>query len=137
MSKFLKNMFLLAGTAAAGYLGLKTYKKVNSLVKLSKSLPEFLKNVYGEKPSMHVNMSLNRVSIKAGFPAEILEKHDDIETTIKEYVEDFYPSIGSKKLEITTHVKSEDDDVEEDDDSCCCCGKDDSCCSDEPEDKEE
>jgi hypothetical protein len=123
MKKFFKSLLILGGTAAAGYLGFKAYKKVSSLVRLSKALPEFLKNVYGEVPKVHINMALNKVIIKTGFTQETIDKHDDIESTVREYVEDFFPSLGNKKLSVHVYVKGEEE--EEDEDECCCCDDDD------------
>ncbi|HPT72253.1 MAG TPA: hypothetical protein PLE74_08220 [Candidatus Cloacimonadota bacterium] len=134
MKKFFKSMLILGGTAAAGYLGFKAYKKVSSIVRLSKALPEFLKNVYGESPKIHINMALNKVIIRTGFSQETIDKHDDIESTVREYVEDFFPSLGNKKLSIHVYVKGEED--EEDDDECCCCDDDDMECDTEGMDEE-
>ncbi len=128
MKKFFKSLLILGGTAAAGYLGFKAYKKVSSIVRLSKALPEFLKNVYGEIPKIHINMALNKVIIKTGFTQEIIDKHEDIESTVREYVEDFFPSLGNKKLSIHVYVKGEEDE-EDEDECCCCCGDDDDECN--------
>ena len=128
MNKFFKTVFVLGGTALAGYFGLKAYKRINSIVKLSKSLPEFLNNVYGEKPSVNMNKTLNSLGIKVGFSQEILDKHTDIESTVREYVEDFYPELGKGSLDIEIQLKGAESD------ECCCedgdCS-DDNCC-DEP-----
>ncbi len=140
MNKFFKTVFVLGGTALAGYFGLKAYKRVNGIVKLSKSLPEFLNNVYGEKPKINMTKTFNDLSIKAGFSQEVIDKHNDIETTIREYVDDFYPELGKCALSISVNVKSEEEECA---DSCCCNGENhdenDECCKPkaEPEKEEE
>ncbi|MDD2331366.1 MAG: hypothetical protein PHI68_01800 [Candidatus Cloacimonetes bacterium] len=116
MKKFFKTVLFLGGTALAGYLGYKEYKKISGLTKLQKSLPEFLNNVYGEKPSTKMMKAFNTLKIKVGFPQEILDKHSDIETTVREYVEDFYPELAKGALEIEVGIKCEDTEEE------CCCG---------------
>lgn len=119
MNKFFKTVFVLGGTALAGYFGLKAYKRVNGVVKLSKSLPEFLNNVYGEKPKVNITATFNIFKIKIVFSQEIIDKHNDIETTVREYVEDFYPELGKKMLTIDICVKGEDEESE----GCCCGGE--------------
>jgi len=88
---------------------MKAYKRVNGTVKLSKSLPEFLSNVYGEFPKVNITRSMNYLKIKIGFPQEILDKHDDIENTVREYIDDFYPEVAKCSVEIDIHVKGEDE----------------------------
>lgn len=107
MKKIFKALLLTGGTALAAHFGLKTYKKINSAVKLSKSLPEFLNNVYGEKPQMNMNKTINSLTLKIGFSQEILDKHTDIETTVREYIDDFYPELAKNAIDISVELKSE------------------------------
>lgn len=109
MKKVFKTILLLGGAAAAAHYGLKAYKSVNGTVKLSKSLPEFLSNVYGEFPQVNVNRSMNYLKIKIGFTQEILDKFDDIENTVREYIDDFYPEVAKRSVEIELHVKGEEE----------------------------
>jgi len=119
--KFFKTLFVVGGTALAGYFGMKLYKIVNNITKLHKSLPEFLNNVYGEKPTLHINHNLKTATVKVGFSQEIIEKHTDIESTVREYIDDFYPDLAKSVITIEVFVKT--DDPEE---GCsCCCGDDD------------
>lgn len=105
MKRFLKGLLLVGGVALAAQFGFKAYKKINGTVKLSKSLPEFLNNVYGEMPEMNINRSLNSMNIKIGFSQEILDKHSDIENTVQEYIDDFYPELAKHSVEITVQLK--------------------------------
>ncbi|NLA44540.1 MAG: hypothetical protein GX869_02685, partial [Candidatus Cloacimonetes bacterium] len=50
MKKFFKNTLIVAGVALAAHFGVKAYKRINGVIKLSKSLGDFLNNVYGVKP---------------------------------------------------------------------------------------
>ena len=129
--KFFKTLFVLGGTALAGYVGLKLYKKVSSITKMHKALPDFLSNVYGEKPALHINHNLKTMTVKVGFTQEIIDKHDDIESTVREYIGDFYPELSKGAIVIEIFTKG----VEKEED-CCCCGEDednDECCKGEPE----
>lgn len=109
MNKFFKNVIVLGGIALATHFGLKTYKRINGIAKLSKSLPEFLNNVYGEKPKCSFTSSMNMLSIKLGFPQEILDKHTDIETTVQEYIDDFYPELAKCTIDIDVYAKTTDE----------------------------
>ncbi len=108
MKKLFKALLVIGGAALAANFGLKAYKKINGTVKLSKSLPEFLNNVYGEMPEMNINRTLNSLSIKIGFPQEILDKHNDIENTVQEYIDDFYPELCKNSIEISVALKGEE-----------------------------
>ncbi|MCB5262521.1 MAG: hypothetical protein LHW64_04795 [Candidatus Cloacimonetes bacterium] len=119
MNKFCKTVLLLGGTAVAAHFGLKAYRRVNGIVKLSKSLPEFLSNVYGESPQINVNQGLGHITIKVGFSQEILDKHDDIENTIREYIDDFYPEVARCSVEIDVHVSGEEGEDESEQDEAC------------------
>ncbi len=112
MKKFFKTALVLGGTALAAHFGMKAYKRINGIVKLSKSLPEFLNNVYGAKPKLSINRTFNAMNIKAGFPQEILDKHTDIETTIREYIDDFYPELTKCAVEIEVHAKKAEEEAE-------------------------
>ena len=107
MKKFFKKILILGGTLAAAHFGFKAYKKISGTAKLSKSLPEFLNNVYGEMPQVNVNHTLNSTRIKLFFSQEILDKHTDIETTIREYIDDFYPELAKTKINIEIQPLSE------------------------------
>ena len=109
MKNFFKTVLLIGGTALAASFGYKAYKRINGIVKLSKSLPEFLNNVYGEKPKLGINRTFNTMAIKAGFSQEIIDKHTDIETTIREYIDDFYPELAKCSVDISVYVKGEEE----------------------------
>ncbi|HOZ01263.1 MAG TPA: hypothetical protein PLG20_05570 [Candidatus Syntrophosphaera sp.] len=112
MKKFFKTVMVIGGTALAAHYGLRAYKYVNGVVKLSKSLPEFLNNVYGEKPKLSINRAFKTMSIKAGFTQEVLDKHTDIETTIREYIDDFYPELGKGTVTIDVYAKTPEESAE-------------------------
>lgn len=108
MKKFFKKILILGGTLAAAHFGFKAYKKISGTAKLSKSLPEFLNNVYGEMPQVNVNHTLNSTRIKVFFSQNILDKFTDIETTIREYIDDFYPEIAKTSVDISIMPATEE-----------------------------
>ncbi len=101
MNKIVKSLLLVGGATLAASFGLKAYKRINGIVKLSKSLPEFLNNVYGETPKVNMTKGLGTMYVKVFFSQEILDKHNDIETTVREYIDDFYPELGKAAVDIT------------------------------------
>ena len=108
MKKFFKKVLILGGTVAAAHFGFKAYKKISGTAKLSKTLPEFLNNVYGEMPQVNVNHTLNSTRIKVFFSQKILDKFADIETTIREYIDDFYPEIAKTSVDISIMPATEE-----------------------------
>lgn len=114
MKKILKALLLIGGTALAAHFGMKAYKRVSGVAKLAKSLPEFLNNVYGERPKVNINRSFNTIAIKVGFAQEIIDKHSDIENTVREYVDDFYPDLSKCSVDVSIYVPGiEEEDLEE------------------------
>lgn len=113
MRKFFKKALVFGGVALAAHFGFKAYKRFSGVAKLAKSLPEFLNNIYGERPKLDVNQSLNMLNIKVGFTPEILEKHEDIETTVREYIDDFHPEMARGAINIEVVALMEDDEGEE------------------------
>lgn len=112
MKKFFKALLFIGGTATAAHFGLKAYRRVSGTVKLSKSLPEFLSNVYGEFPKIDLNQTMNYLSLKIRFSQEILDKHDDIENTVREYIDDFYPEVAKCSVDIEIQPKAEEEPAE-------------------------
>lgn len=113
MNKFFKTLLVVGGTVFAAHYGLKTYKRINGTVKLTKSLPEFLNNVYGEKPEIkNLTTTLNSLDIKLGFSQELIDKHNDIENTVQEYIDDFYPELSKNSIEISIYVKGTEPEAE-------------------------
>ncbi len=124
MKKFFKTVFILGGTALTAYFGYKVFKQIQGTAKLAKSLPEFLNNVYGEKPAVNIRKTLGNLSIKVAFSQEILEKNPDIETTVREYIDDFYPEIIKGPIEIEVVEKTEESEEPCCEDESCCCDSD-------------
>ncbi len=113
MKKIFKGILIAGATILAAHFGLKTYRRLSGIAKLAKSLPEFLNNVYGEAPKLKINRSFNTVTIRAGFSQETLDKHSDIESTIREYVDDFYPDLSKCSVDVDIYVPGEEEEEQE------------------------
>ncbi len=115
MKKFFKSLLFLLGASAAGYFGYKGYKKVSTVIKLSKTLPDYLNNIMGEKPKININLTFKTLTIVIGVTQVILDGNSDLEATVREYIEDFYPELTKYEIVVKIEVK---DTCEES--SCCC-----------------
>ena len=120
MKKFFQKVFGLAFFSLVIVFGYKFYAKMKSVMKLSKTLPDYLKNIFGEKPRMNLNMTFNTLEIKLIFSKETLAKEEDLEDTVLEYIEDFYPALSLRHLNIDIEAEEEpevEDVVSEDESS--------------------
>ncbi len=94
--KLLKIAFI----GAISYAGYNIYKKIHAAIELDKTLPQYLENVIGEKPEVNITYTLNVYTISVCFSKEILEKNKDLETTVRDYICDFYPMLNIDKIKI-------------------------------------
>ncbi|MCD4650775.1 MAG: hypothetical protein K8S56_03190 [Candidatus Cloacimonetes bacterium] len=124
MKKFCKCLFRAAFWGAIAYFGYRFYQRVKAVSGISKSMPLFLKNVLGEKPSMALNLAFSSMHIVLGFSKETLEKEENIEELVREYLDDFYPVFNGMSISIKISEREEES------------GEDDGCCSDEVADDE-
>ncbi len=119
MKKFFGKLIRFIIISVIAYFFYKFYKRAKAVKNMSKSLPLFLKNTLGEKPELSINMNFNKVEIKLGLPAEILEGDEDIEQLVEEYINDFYPAFSGMHILIGTYEtdaateESEEETVEE------------------------
>ncbi|OPX30223.1 MAG: hypothetical protein B1H06_00100 [Candidatus Cloacimonas sp. 4484_143] len=108
MMKFFKKLITLAIFSAIGYLGYKIFKIVKATLDLDKVLPQYLDNVYGEKPSVSIQLTFNKVTLTAGFSKTLFKKKEELEKAISDYVTDFYPAISPKFLEVAVIEKADE-----------------------------
>ena len=123
MKKFLKGLITVGALAGLSYLGFKGYKRVDEMMKLSKTLPDFLFDLLGEKPKINISQKLNSLSIAVGLSTEGYENLKvDLEEQIDNYIADYYPNTAKLRLTITKYIKSADAEDEENEDDACDCG---------------
>jgi hypothetical protein len=101
--KLLKIAFI----GAIGYIGFNIYKKIRAAIELDKTLPQYLENVIGEKPEVNITYTLNEYTVSVCFSKEILEKNKDLETTVRDYISDFYPILNIDKIKIKLNQREE------------------------------
>ncbi|MCK9329296.1 MAG: hypothetical protein PHY08_05950 [Candidatus Cloacimonetes bacterium] len=102
MKNFFKKIFTIGAIAGVGYLGFKGYTRISEVIKLSKTLPDYLADLLDEKPNVDINMRLNSMSIAVGVTADTYENINfDLDSQINRYIVDYYP--GLSKLNISTH----------------------------------
>jgi len=99
------------------YLSYKLYKRIKELIKLSQTLPEYLNNIYQEKPKTNISYFLGKLELKLKFTKETIDNHSDIEDTIMQYINDFYPSLSACKVNLKIKSYLQEDEQEK----CCCC----------------
>ena len=108
MKKLLKKLIVLGFFAAGSYFVYKIVIRIRQSLKLSKSLPLFLKNTIGEAPVITINMKYRSLSIGLKFSADTLARETDIEELVREYIEDFYPALADMFLTIRLEEKAEE-----------------------------
>lgn len=95
MKRVFKAMLLAGGTALAGYFAYSQYRSFNNAVQMDKSLHTFLKNLYGEEPDLQTVKALRKIKVRAGFSADTCAKYQDIDSSIIDYVREYYPALAS------------------------------------------
>jgi hypothetical protein len=93
MKDFCKKIFKFAIFGAVAYFGFRIFERIKSAIEISKTLPQYLENVVGEKPKVNMNITWHNAQVSVGLSKEVIEKNEDLENTIREYIEDFYPAV--------------------------------------------
>ena len=117
MKGFWKKVITVGAIVGVSYLGYKAYRIVNSMNKLSKTLPDYLKTLLDEKPKVDVNLKINCISIAIGLSADTFENISfDLVEQIHCYIADYYPSLAKLKFNVQQYVRSENDSYDVSDD---------------------
>jgi len=114
MKKFFKKLFWLGFFSAAAYYGYKFYQKVLAVIGINKTLPQYMENVIGERPKINLTLTCTKCSMKALFTKETLDKNNNIDEMIQEYIDDFYPVFanGKMKIELAAKPDTEKEDID-------------------------
>lgn len=107
MKKFFSTLFWLIFFAVGGYFIYQFYVRIKAIFNISKTLPQYLKNVIGEKPELDIDYKLVKVILDLKFAKETIEKNEDIANTVREYINDFYPMFKPDMIEINVLEKEE------------------------------
>ncbi len=89
----------------------KLLQKIKSIIGISKSLPQYLQNILGEKPGFDLQLTLQKITITLTFSKETIEENEDIEKTVLDYIEEFYPTCGRNRFVI--EIKEKDSEKSE------------------------
>jgi hypothetical protein len=107
VKSFFGKLLKIAFIGAIGYVGFKIYKKIRAAIELDKTLPQYLENVIGEKPEVNITYTLNEYTISICFSKEIIAKNKELETTVRDYICDFYPMLNIDKIKIKLNQREE------------------------------
>jgi hypothetical protein len=111
MKGFWKKAIAVVVVAGVAYLGYKTYKIVNDMIRLKRSLPDYLKDLLDEKPKIDVNMRFNSLSIAVGLSAEAFENLEiDLDDHIQSYILEYFPCLAKLKITTQKYIKATNDD---------------------------
>ena len=114
MKKIFKSVITVGVLAGLSYIGFKGYKRINDVIKMSKTLPDYLRDILGERPKIDINQKLNSLSIAVGLSAEGYENLVvDLEEQIDNYILDYYPSLVKLRLTITKYIKAQETEEDE------------------------
>jgi len=117
MKSFWKSLLTVGALAGVGYLGFKGYQRINEVMKISKSLPDYLFDLIGEKPKIDLNMKLKSISLAIGLSSEVYENLKiNLDEQIKCYINDYYPNLAKLQVNITKYIKANQLDEDEDED---------------------
>jgi len=117
MKRFWKSLFTISAVAGIGYLGFKGYQRVNDVLKMTKTLPDYLQDILNEKPKISINMRLNSLSVAVGLTEETYENLNfDLDDQINRYIFDYYPNLAKLRIVTTTYIKASADCVHNVDD---------------------
>ncbi len=105
MKKGFKKFFWMTFISSLAYFGNKAYKRIIGIKNISKTLPQYLENVIGEKPEFDLISTLKTIKLSIGLSKKTYDKLVDMESTVREYIRDFYPVFPDDKVEIDIYVK--------------------------------
>jgi hypothetical protein len=103
MKKVFKRLLIAGSLAFFSYQGFRSWRLIRSVIALDKALPGYLESIYGEKPKVscivNANVAVNtRIIVK--FSADILAQHSNIEETVRQYIDDYYPLLAKSRLKV-------------------------------------
>jgi len=113
MKGFIRKFLILSGVTVSSVIGFKIYNIIHNVINLEKTLPQYLENVFGEKPSISIKLTFKNSLISVSFSKETIEKYEGIESTIKEYLTDFYPNLKCNKFSIEILEKKDEKETED------------------------
>ncbi|MDP2174039.1 MAG: hypothetical protein Q8M98_05335 [Candidatus Cloacimonadaceae bacterium] len=115
MKKVFKTLFLIGGTAFAGYLGFRIHRVVRQFDRLEKGLVGHLSEICNETPTIKCTLQMRKamkISIEIGLSIAALAKIGDINETVLDFIRENHPSLLKHKTKIKAIEKAADFDHE-------------------------
>ncbi|MBW6516493.1 MAG: hypothetical protein K0B81_07775 [Candidatus Cloacimonetes bacterium] len=107
MKKF-KFVLLVMFLFGLGYFAFKYLRKLLEFFKLVKTLPEYLRDIIGEKPTVNFTFSFSKCFIEVGLSQAVKEREKNLHEVIETYINDFYPDLSTVKIEISIVEKKDE-----------------------------
>lgn len=111
MKRIYKTLLWVGGSTLVAYQAFRATRAILAAKKLDSALPEFLENIYGERPAVDINVAMNLgtiMTVKITFSPELLAKSPDIEDEVRDYIRDYYPTLAKFKIRIKLLPKAEE-----------------------------
>jgi hypothetical protein len=103
--------FIIIIAAIAGFFSYRFIVRVTQFLKLSQTLPEYLRDMIGVKPHVSCSMRVpGKYELKIGLKKDILEREKDLKEVVENYIKDFYPELSTDRLEIKLYELPEKSD---------------------------
>lgn len=106
--KKVRILFILLVVAGLGFFSYKYLRKLLEFFKLVKTLPEYLRDIIGEKPTVHFTFSFSKLILQVGLSKTVKEREKNLVEVIENYITDFYPDLTTAKIEITIFEKEDE-----------------------------
>ena len=105
MGSYFKKLFRVVIFSVLAYYGYKLSQKIRAVIALDKALPDYLEEQVGERPEINIKLVWNKVFVNISFSKEVLDKNKDIETTIRDFIIDFYSVFSMENIDIELKEK--------------------------------
>jgi|SRR5690554_1687413 hypothetical protein len=90
--------------AVAGFFSYRFIVRFIHFIKLGQTLPEYLRDMIGVKPSVHCSVAIpGKYDLKVGLAKDILQREKDLKKVVENYIKDFYPELPIDKMEIKVY----------------------------------
>ncbi|MFC1887305.1 hypothetical protein ACFLYK_00680 [Candidatus Cloacimonadota bacterium] len=107
MGRFVKRFLFFGFISFLGYLVVTFYSKIKAAINLEKSLPEYIKSIYETEVEIDITIALNNYKITINCDDELMKKIDLVKKTVVDYLDDFYPELNKKYIDIQLKLKEE------------------------------
>lgn len=111
MKKVFKALFMIGGTAVAGYLGLRIRRILIHMNNLEKGLAEHLATLCDETPAIKCTLQMRKalkITIEITLSFAALARINNINDTVFDYIRENHPTLIKHKIRIKAIEKAPD-----------------------------